>query len=294
MSEKQAKLKSSANGERYIKEQRVKESRKIDVYEYFSDNADYFRCAEMQNVYVDAHFHASWEFIFVLEGGFTALLDGEEYVLEKNDVLFVPSFVVHYVPYGYKNRCFSLVFGSDFRKDFDEEFKGKQFDFVLKNSGENTKKAFDLVMACEKKFNEFNLCEKRGFSAMLLGLLAKTYPLNAADEKRSEQVIIGVLQYIEKNYKKDVTIKKIADEFGYTKNYLSAVFNRYTGIKFNDYLGRKRMIAVEKECAKNGDKPKNITKIALDCGFNSLNTYYRAKKKFGFDYSKIESFLKCD
>lgn len=269
-----------------------KEGRKIDVYEYYSDNADYFRCAEMQNLYVDAHFHASWEFIFVLKGGFKALLDGEEYSVNEGDVLFVPSFVVHYVPYGYKNRCFSLVFGSGFRKDFDEEFKGKQFDFVLKNHGESTEKLFNLVENCAKEFDGFNLCEKRGFSAMLLGLLAKTYPLKQADEKRSEQVVVGILQYIEKNYRRDVTVKKIAAEFGYTKNYLSAVFNRYTGMKFNDYLGRKRMIAVEKECTKSANGTKNITKIALDCGFNSLNTYYRAKKKFGFDYSKIEAFLK--
>ena len=49
-------------------------------------------------------------------------------------------------------------------------------------------------------------------------------------------------------------------------------------MRFSDYLNRLRV----QEAAKRMEDTdaRGITDIALDCGFNSLNTFYRAKKKF--------------
>ncbi|MGN1061847.1 MAG: cupin domain-containing protein, partial [Candidatus Scatosoma sp.] len=169
-------MKKQENGRQSVKESSVKNGKKrvrrnADRYEWFSDENDYFRCCEMTNVYAEPHFHGSWEFIFVAEGRLCALLDGEEYRAEAGDVLFIPGFVVHYIPGEEKNRSFSIVFSDSYKKTFDEEY-GKQFDFVLKNQGERSAEIFRLVEACQSRFPSFNACEKHGFADLMLGMLA--------------------------------------------------------------------------------------------------------------------------
>ncbi|MGN1052198.1 MAG: cupin domain-containing protein [Candidatus Scatosoma sp.] len=82
-----------AEKETFVENKNKRVHRNADRYEWFSDETDYFRCSEMINVYVTPHFHGSWEFIFVAEGRFRALLDGEEYLAETGDILFIPGLV---------------------------------------------------------------------------------------------------------------------------------------------------------------------------------------------------------
>lgn len=253
-----------------------------EIYEEFSDDVEYFRCAEMNDLFVRPHFHASWEFIFVAEGSFHVLLDGLEYVVKTGEILFIPGFVVHSVLKIEKNRCFSIVIGRDYRKHFDDEFKGKTFNYILAKNGEKTEKLFNYVQECINYFSQMNLCQKYGFAASLFGTLAQMYPLYNIDENVCERVVIDILKYLEKHYTEDITVKKLAKIFGYSKNYLSSLFNKYTGMRFNDYLGRLRIAAVYEKIGYSDSKNICVTRVALDCGFNSLNTFYRAKRKFAF------------
>ena len=251
--------------------------RAANTYEWFSDETEYFRCSEMINVYVTPHFHGSWEFIFVAEGRLRALLDGEEYLAETGDILFIPGFVVHCIPEVEKNRCFSIVFSGNFRKTFDEEY-GKVFEYLLKNRGEKTAGVFRFIEACLRNFSAFNVCEKHGFADMFLGMLAEIYPLKSEEKKPSERIIVNVLRYIDRHFAQNITVQNVAEKFGYSKNYLSHLFNKYTGMGFCDYLSRARIVAAMKRLEE--DNERNVTDVAMECGFNSMNTFYRAKQKF--------------
>lgn len=270
-----------------IKGRRIKSMKLNEIYEDFSDDVEYFRCVEMGDLFVRPHFHASWELIFVAADGFRVLLDGVEYFVSEGEILFIPGFVVHSVLKIEKNRCFSIVIGRDYRKHFDDEFKGKAFDYILPKMGEKSEKLFNYVQNCINSFSQMNLCQKYGFAATLFGTLAQMYPLYDIDENACEHVIINILKYLEKHYTEDLTIKKLAKTFGYSENYLSSLFNKYTGMRFNDYLGRLRVTAVYEKIGHKDAKNVCVTKVALDCGFNSLNTFYRARRKFTFTDEKL-------
>lgn len=62
--------------------------REPNPYEWFSDDADYFYCREVQNLGCALHFHSSWEFIFVAEGKRNFLLDGEEILAKAGEAVF--------------------------------------------------------------------------------------------------------------------------------------------------------------------------------------------------------------
>ena len=252
--------------------------REANPYEWFSDDADYFYCREVQNLGCAMHFHSSWEFIFVAEGRLTLLLDGEEVFAKAGEVLFIPSFVVHYGAAKENNRCFSLVFGSNYKRAFEEEFGEKHFDYVLENRGERTEEIFCFVEKFVRNFALLTRCERHGLTDVFLGEFARLYPLKACENKASEKIIINLLRYLDKHYVENVSVESVAEKFGYSKNYLSSLFNKYTGMRFSDYLNRLRVQEAAKRMEESGTH--GVTDIALDCGFNSLNTFYRAKKKF--------------
>lgn len=70
-----------------------------------------------------------------------------------------------------------------------------------------------------------------------------------------------------------------AETFGYSKNYLSFLFNKYTGMGFCDYLSRVRITEAMKRLSDEKNE-SGVTAIAMECGFNSMNTFYRARQKF--------------
>ena len=69
----------------------------------------------------------------------------------------------------------------------------------------------------------------------------------------------------------------MAKEFGYSENYLSAVFKKFAKLSFCDYLNYVRYSAVEEEIIRG---ESTLTEAVMECGFGSLNTYYRAKNRF--------------
>lgn len=254
----------------------------IDLYEWYSDEKEYFRFEKMQNLSTRAHFHGSWEFIFVLSGDLTAYIDGKKYFAEAGDVLFIPEFTVHYVPKGEKNVCYSVVFQKSYLGKFAEEYGGKVFETALKYRGAETDEIFRFVSACAEKFPHFNVCEKCGFVQMFTGYFAKIYPLFLTNKNNSEKIIVNILRYLENNFFEEIGVESVAEKFGYSKNYISSLFCRYTGMRFSEYLNRLRISAAMRSIGKerNEKGQANVSKIAYECGFNSLNTFYRAKKKY--------------
>lgn len=260
-----------------MKKAGMNKKREANEYEWYSDEADYFYCRDMRDLSCQLHFHSSWEFIFVVEGRLRLLLDGEEYCAKKGDVLFIPGFVVHYAAGTEKNRCFSLVFGSDYKRAFTEEFGEKQFDFILPYIEGRSEEIFRFVEECVKNFKSFSACERFGMTSMFLGAFGRMYPLKEAENQSSDKLIIDLLRYLDKHFTENISVESVAERFGYSKNYLSTLFNKYTGMRFSDYLNRLRI----RETVKRMENSSvGITSVALDCGFNSLNTYYRAKRKF--------------
>ena len=75
-----------------------------------------------------------------------------------------------------------------------------------------------------------------------------------------------------------LTLEGLAAAFGYSKNYFSAMFNRVTGMHLKDYVNRLRLQRA-KARLDSKNRSETVLEIASDCGFNSLNTFYRALRR---------------
>jgi AraC-like DNA-binding protein len=78
----------------------------------------------------------------------------------------------------------------------------------------------------------------------------------------------------------ELTLSKLSDQLGNSKQQISAAINEYAQRNFNDYVNYFR-IQVAKKMLQDGQNDKfTISSIAFDTGFSSLSSFNGAFKKF--------------
>ena len=81
-------------------------------------------------------------------------------------------------------------------------------------------------------------------------------------------------------YYSSITLKKLAVDLGITSESLSLVVNQTFEMGFRDLMNTYRINHVKKLLRENTRTDLSILDIALDSGFNSQASFYRAFNKF--------------
>lgn len=82
--------------------------------------------------------------------------------------------------------------------------------------------------------------------------------------------IEDALRYIAQNYAMPITLKDLAEKTNLTPTYLSRKFKKVTGSTFKEYVNYIRIRQASQMLLTTDD---SVTKIALNCGFNSSNYF---------------------
>ena len=86
------------------------------------------------------------------------------------------------------------------------------------------------------------------------------------------------MRYIDGHYEEEITLTLLASRFGYEKTYLSKVLNKFLGMNLREYLNRYRIAKINRIRRENPEL--SMLEISERCGFESLNTFYRAYNKY--------------
>ncbi|MBI1824438.1 MAG: helix-turn-helix transcriptional regulator [Nitrospirae bacterium] len=89
--------------------------------------------------------------------------------------------------------------------------------------------------------------------------------------------IAETLAYINHHYAQGLTLKEVALLMGIHPDYLGRRFKAETGIRFHDYLLRKRL---EAACVLLRDSLKNIKEVCYECGFSDPQVFCKVFKKW--------------
>lgn len=245
-------------------------------YEYHSDNSNHAYFTHSYGGPCIAHFHMATEIIGVIEGHLEIIVNNESYTLHKGEIAVIPTAAVHTYKCSEKNENYVLTVSQNILQQFKKDYP-KSFDFFLPK-GAYTEKIFETFAWFEKHWVDSNYPMRYGMINFFFGLLAKAYP-PAKEFTKKSFFYSDILLFIEEHLFENLTLEMIADHFGYSKNYFSAMFNKAIGMHLKDYINRLRL---QKATARleNAESKETVLKIALDCGFNSVNTFYRALNRF--------------
>ena len=94
--------------------------------------------------------------------------------------------------------------------------------------------------------------------------------------KDQKAIVQKVVDYIEQNLEKEITLDKISKNIGYSKFHLNRVFTEQTGITIYKYLQNRRLTIAAEKLVKT-DKP--ITQIAYEAGYDTQQSFTFAFKQ---------------
>lgn len=104
----------------------------------------------------------------------------------------------------------------------------------------------------------------------------------------SSELVCYILDYLDSNLYRDISIEELCLYFGYEKSYLMKKFKNEIGISIKTYVNRKKIINSLKQLASD----ELLIKIALDFGFNSLEYYSEVfSKVMGVSPSIFRKYL---
>jgi two-component system response regulator YesN len=93
--------------------------------------------------------------------------------------------------------------------------------------------------------------------------------------KQSDRAIEKVLQYIEKNYMKEISLKDISDELHYSTNYLGKLFKKQLKKGFREYLTEYRIRKAAELLRQNRYK---IYEVAEMVGYKNVPSFIKQFK----------------
>lgn len=238
---------------------------------YRIDEKFYCYLADDEVLQSVAHFHDRFELIYVAQGECEAVIDGKRYFAEKDDIIFVNGFEIHYYVEQKNIKVLVLVADDEFLNTFYAVYGKKGFSNLLTNRKANAE-IFKLLNEWKVSGTE-NVLNNAGRLNIVLSLLAKSYPPSEKEAGRNDMV--GILGYLSANYSENITMSGVAKKFGYSPAIFSTQFNKLTGMNFRKYLNRIRLNAVSRLVS---EKKISVAAAAEEAGFSNTVTYYRALK----------------
>lgn len=258
---------------------------------YLNEDFKIFNLDDKKDIKFEYHHHDFNKIIIFLDGDVTYYIEGKQYKLQPYDVLFIKSSEIHkpeispntnykriaiwinpdcFDKYGDTksnlNYCFSL---SKENKQYLLSLNSSRIE-VIKNfvsqilSAENSKE-FGSDILVDSLFIQMMVFFNRVF-------------ISSKDDARYveyDATVESVLDYIEKNLEKDLSIDLISTNFFISKYYLMRKFKSQTGTSIHNYIIQKRLFKA-KTLIREGHL---MTDICTKCGFNDYSSFVRAFKK---------------
>lgn len=113
---------------------------------------------------------------------------------------------------------------------------------------------------------------------------------NYHTEKRNEEKLKKVLQIMEKDYDKKMSVEEMAAGCGYSASHFMRWFRDITGYSFHAYLVELRLNRAA-DALLHGDD--SIVTVAAQTGFDNLSNFNRLfKKRFGTTPSQFRKQVK--
>ena len=232
-----------------------------------------------KKTHYEPHFHKSFELIFQQKGEMRATVDQKEYHLRAGDCLLIPSFVNHSLDVREGNDCIVVVFSPRYAESAAALFHNNESaDFFMRLDDSTARFLLEnLASASEECGIEGALKLQKPslfcLKACLYAIFDTFIKQNPLQKKPTDSVLTErLIEYLEGHYTADLTLADVAQQLGYSYDYLSRVFNQTFHMNFKTIVNQYRCEhAMHLLCTTQN----TLADIAIDSGFQSIRSFNR-------------------
>ena len=258
-----------------------------------SDDFKLFHLKDKNNIKFDYHYHDFNKLIIFISGNVVYNIEGKAYELQPWDILLVPSGQVHkplIEPITDYERIVLWINNSFLEQHSSQNEKLLNCFFIAKNdmmhvirphltSLDSLKRMLSLL---EKEIKGSDFAGAIMANSLFVQLIISINRLYIKDDEQVKKIevqydesILKMVQYINSNIEKDLSIDFLSSKFFINKYYLMHKFKASTGYTIHNYINNKRLIKAT-ELIKSGIC---MSEVAQLCGFNDYSSFVRAFKK---------------
>ncbi len=233
---------------------------------------------------VPEHWHNHLELTYILKGEMNICIDGNTSLVKSDDLIVINSKQVHSIQ-GDNEDVFiglTIIVSYDFLKKSYPDID--KIIFELRDNKElmDLKRIFrEIAIFYTQSNNSLNYLKINSLVYEVMYILLKNYTvkkdsINSCLSQKYLERMMRITDYINENYKDNITLENVAMKFNFSKEYLSRSFTKYMGINFKNYLVSVRLSSAYRDLI-NTDY--SITHIALENGFPNLKSFITAFKR---------------
>lgn len=248
----------------------------VSEYEVKRDSSHLPMWWHSKNNQCPAHFHRALEICVVKSGSLDVFINGEKHQAAAGNIIVIPCHAVHRFVATERNNTLMLIIPTDYIVSFGRLLSTECFSKHIIPSG-NASRAITrcLLTLFEQPPPVSDTYIIRGQIYTILGILLEQLPRTPIARSNIHLSIQDILSYLHQNFRESITLKIIAADFGYSASRISHMFNKNVGCTIPEYLNTLR---ARDAARKLIDTEKSITSIAMESGFESMRTFYRAFK----------------
>ncbi len=236
------------------------------------------------------HWHTEFEIIRILSGSLKIMLNYNEILAKKGDIIFVNSETVHgAVPLDCVYEC--VVFSNELLYKPDSEYNDF-FDNLLNHNiyiyEQLNNAPIEFVGFVNAVFDAM-LNRQKGYKYIVMGALYNIFAViinyglygegsKIVNSRNAKNVlkIKKALAYMRSSYDSQLTLSDISKQAGISDKYFCAFFKQMTDQSPFEYLTNYR---IERAARKLINTDLSVTAIAFECGFNDLSYFIKTFKK---------------
>ena len=238
------------------------------------------------------HNHNYCEIFYLRRGMCTYTVDKKKCHLSAGDIFIVKAGESHCTCYEGIEECERIVIACD-PKHLPDEFLKKypEIEHTLSTSGkvvlsDSVREKLEDIFA--DMMLESSMPDNYSYDMMLVLVIKLLLTIQRSGIFVYEQLsssneispdIEQAINFIALNYSMQLTLDEISARFNLCPSYFSKKFKIETGMTFKEYLNYIRLRQATQMLLTTDD---SVTKIAINCGFNSSNYFKDCfHKKFG-------------
>lgn len=254
---------------------------------------------------VSLHSHDFYELYFFISGNASYIIDNFHYRLEPGDILLISPSNLHRLKINdtsveYERmvlwinpRYLSKLSTTNTKLSFCFEECSKSKNFLIRDKHLSEEIKFSLF-ALYNKGNDFgsDIFAELQIKSILLKLCVffkQEGKVNQHHVQKINPIIKKVIDYIDSNLGKRLTLDSLAEYVYVSKYYLSRLFKNETSSTLHQYILKKRLVYAKQLI----EQSYPIIELYTKCGFSDYSHFFRAfKDEFGMAPRKYLQLIK--
>lgn len=233
------------------------------------------------------HWHDDIELLHIFDGEMNYDVNGQKYLFQKGDTIFINSRQLHYGYDHNRQECEFMVIllhpqllkvSNYMYRRYVLPILNYATDIVLMKNGSPSgpvlRQLFENIRFCHKQDKSCPEFQLMGYFYEIWSIIYENCNIEknviSGHENPDIQIQKQMVSFIYQHYQEHITLENIAEAGMVSRSKCCKIFQKYLSQSPISYLNDYRM---EISCNLLSDTTFSITQIATSCGFNHLSYY---------------------